>query len=726
MRNFHLFLAFSFSLFITAQEVVVPAVLPEDNVTETYHGITIQDPYRYVENLEDPQVLSWMRDHSNYARATLEAIPGRKSVLDKFYELDKRVSSRVGNTKITENGRYFYIKFRPEDDNGKLYYREGYKGEEKMLFDPESYRPESESNFVISNFFPDSHGDQVVLAVSPDGSENAELLILKRNGTRLPELIDRASTWGISWQPGNDSFTYTRYNSSDISDVNRQINMRSYLHTVGSSVENDLEYFSTYTHPSLQIKPEEIPLIWYDNVNKYIYALPVTVEDNLLLYIGKQAGKEAPKNLQKVFDREDKVTNFTSDKNFIYMKVYDGAPHYKILRSPINTPNIKNAVEVIPESADEIIQDMRLTSDGLYYTTLKNGVEANAYFRGNNAEEARKLMLPFAAGSISLDNVDAGHPEVWMTLEGWTRPEKRYRYDGKTDQFVLEPLSSQAEYPELAEVEVTETTVPSHDGVMVPVSIIHKKGLIKNGKNPALIYGYGSYGATFSPGFSPVILNYVIHDGILVIAHVRGGGELGDKWYKAGQKKNKPNTWKDGIATAEYLVKEGYSSKDRLGIWGGSAGGIFVGRAMTERPDLFAYAIPEVGAMNTVRMEASPNGPVNAPEFGTVKDPEEFKSLLEMDSYLHLQDGVEYPATLVTAGFNDPRVIAWEPAKFAARLQKSQKGNKPVLFLTDFEAGHGIGDSKSKVFENFADTFAFALWQGKHPDFQPVEKVKMK
>jgi prolyl oligopeptidase len=225
-----------------------------------------------------------------------------------------------------------------------------------------------------------------------------------------------------------------------------------------------------------------------------------------------------------------------------------------------------------------------------------------------------------------------------------------------------------------------------------------------------------------NPFFYPNYLEWTRQGGVLAIAHVRGGGELGDEWYKAGYKKTKPNTWKDLIACTEYLHNNNFSRPDKTMIQAGSAGGILVGRAMTDRPDLFGVVIPQVGCMNTLRGEFSPNGPGNIPEFGTVEIEEEFLALKEMDSYHHVKDGVKYPATLITAGMNDPRVIAWQPGKFAARLQASNGSDKPVLFRVDYESGHGQGDSKSKQFEKNADSFSFALWQMGHPDYQSIKQ----
>lgn len=261
--------------------------------------------------------------------------------------------------------------------------------------------------------------------------------------------------------------------------------------------------------------------------------------------------------------------------------------------------------------------------------------------------------------------------------------------------------------------------VESHDGVKVPQSLVYKKGIKKNGDNPVLITGYGAYGISLRPKFDPELLLFAYEGGIVATAHVRGGGELGDQWRKDGLKTKKANTWKDLIACAEYLISENYSSNKKIAIHGASAGGITIGRAMTERPELFAAAIPKVGLMNILRRDTSVSRVLrNREEFGTVKDSVECMALIEMDAYHHLKEGISYPATLITAGMNDTRVIAWGPAKFAARLQAVNVSNNPILFRVDYETGHGIGDRKTKYYEDVADVLSFALWQTGHPKYQ--------
>jgi prolyl oligopeptidase len=429
---------------------------------------------------------------------------------------------------------------------------------------------------------------------------------------------------------------------------------------------------------------------------------------------------------KKLFALEDDVYSFFATNKEIFFLTPKNAPRFQVKKFAIQNPDLSKATVVVPEFADRSIQQLNLSKDGLYFTTTKNGVTANLYRVPFATAKVEEIQLPIAAGSAYVSTRGIMFPDIWVSMGGWTQDGKRYRFNPESKEFKVETLSSEATYPEYADLVAEEVMVKSHDGVEVPLSIVYNKNLKKDGNAPVLILGYGAYGISINPFFSPSFLLWTSKGGVLAIAHIRGGGELGDEWHKAGQKTTKPNTWKDLIACAEYLVANQYTSPKKIAINGGSAGGILIGRAITERPDLFAAAIPEVGCLNPLRAEESPNGPVNVPEFGTVKDSAEFAALVEMDSYLHVKDGTEYPATLVTAGINDPRVIAWQPGKFAARLTAANKSTRPILFLTDFEAGHGIGDTKTKQFESLSDMFSFALWQTGHPDFQistdPVRK----
>ena len=714
MKRFLSILFLLMPFLLIAQQIVKPEEAKPKPVVDEYHGVKLEDPYRYMEDLNDPEVINWMKANTQYAESILNAIPGKQEMIKKMEEMDSRTASRIGNLSITDNDVYYYLKTRPEDQTGRLFFRKGYEGEESLLLDPEKYKPDSEQTYTISSVTPDRLGNRVAVILAPDGSENGELLILDQSGKQIGETLNLVEY--ISWTANENSLYYLKLNSPEISDMNRQMNLKVYEHKIGASQATDKEVFSSANNPELNIKAEEFPILFYDKEMDKNFGVVVTVNKAIKLYVND---KELSGEWKQLTKPEDHVNNFKTSESDIYYYTFKNAPNFKIVKASKDDPEFSKAETVVPEPEMGPIDNFNLTNDGLYYTVKSNGVETKLFLKPFSGETAKQLEMPITAGTASINSKGPGYPDVWVNITGWTTPGKRFKYLADSNKFISQPMSSEAEYPELDNLEVKEVMVKSHDGVMVPVSIIHNKNIAMDNSHPTTMYSYGSYGISTGPFFSPLMLVHTLYGGIFVVPHVRGGGELGDAWHRAGQKMNKSNTWKDAIATAEYLIDEGYTKPEKLSFFGGSAGGILVGRAVTERPDLFSAVAPMVGAMNTVRMEETPNGPVNAPEFGTVKDPEEFKGLLEMDSYHHLEKGTDYPAMLVTSGMNDPRVIAWEPAKFAAKAQMATNSDEPILLLTDFDSGHGIGDTKAENFETFANIFSFFYWQAGDPEFQP-------
>jgi len=696
-----------------------PIVAKTKPVEDVYFGKSVVDLYRYMENLEDSSVIEWIKSQADYSRKVLNSIPNRQSLIDKMLEFDKRRSSKISQLSITDDDRYFYLKQTPEDETGKLFYRDGYEGDEVILFDPLIYGEDSTKRYVISGFSPSFDGRKIILGISEGGSENALTMIMKVDNKtlyseRIPNCVDF-----YQWLPDNESFTYLPYNSGDVSDMNRKINREAKIHFLGTDPGNDRIIFSRSKYPNLGIEPSDAPLVIYSKVSGYLFGFAATVDRNLkVFYAPASTLKDEQIPWNPLIMPEDEIYNFSVTKEEIFLYTPKNAPNFEILKTSLKNPDVNNAEVVIPEDDKRTIKSFQTTKDGLYFTMSKNGVEENLFFLANGMDKPVELKLPFKAGVVNIRTKSAEHSDVWVTIAGWISDPQRYRYIPETDEFKLENLSEKAEFPEYKDLVVEELMVESYDGVMVPLSLIYKEGTERDASTPVMIRGYGAYGASMNPSFNAGRLLWVAEGGIVATAHVRGGGELGNEWYKGGFKTTKQNTWKDLIACAEYLIRESYTSPEHIAIISGSAGGILVGRAMTERPDLFAAVIPAVGAMNTLRLEFMPNGPANIPEFGTVNDSIECMALLEMDSYHHLKEGVSYPATLVTAGINDPRVIAWQPAKFAARLQSVNTSDKPILFWADFESGHGVGNTKSKRFENVADIMSFALWNTGHPDYQ--------
>ncbi len=697
-----------------------PLRAPVRIVEETWCGQTVTDPYRYMENLNDPFVRQWFMRQAEYARSVIEKIPGREKLIEKMQNFDSRKSSKVYNLVITDNDWYFYLKRTPSDETGKLYFRKGYKGKESLLFDPSGFSQDGTEKFVVSRISPNDDGSKIAISVAADGSEDDIVRIMNvETGKFYPEKIDRCRFASPSWLPSGSAFLYNRLRKSEKHAIDIQKNSSVFLHTVGTDPSLDREIFSSATNPEMKIKPEDIPFVHYNKDSRHLYAFVQNVDRRLTVYYAPASLLAKEKVLWKpLLKAEDNVHDFAVTEKDLYLYTPEKAPNFKLLKTSLSEPDIGNAKTVIPENSEAVLTSFNLTSRGIYYTISKNGVEVELFRKEPNSKKAKKLKLPFTAGTADLSTKGFRFPEAWVVISGWGSDYKRYRYDDASQSFVYETLSSPAEYPEYDDLVVKEIMIRSHDGVKVPLSLIYREDLKKDGTNPLLFYGYGAYGRSLRPFFSPSFLLWAYHGGILAITHVRGGGELGDAWHRAGMKTTKPNTWKDLISSAEYVIEKKYTSPSRIAINSASAGGILVGKAMTERPDLFAAVVPQVGAMNPLRGEETPNGPVNAPEFGTVKDSVECRALIAMDPYLSIRDGEKYPAALVTAGINDPRVIAWQPAKFAARLQAATASNNPVLFYTDFQSGHGIGDTKTKRFETLADVLSFAFWQTGHPDFQ--------
>ncbi len=323
-----------------------------------------------------------------------------------------------------------------------------------------------------------------------------------------------------------------------------------------------------------------------------------------------------------------------------------------------------------------------------------------------------EMLDPPRDGASYISSISPLVDGILLYETSWIQGGVRYAYDPLSGSFTDTGMVPVGKFDNLDGFVAKEVLVTSHDGVQVPLSILHRADLKMDGSNPTIVYGYGSYGISMDVFFSPTRLAWLERGGVYAIAHVRGGGEYGQEWHYAGRMANKPNTWKDLIASAEYLVAEGYTSPAHMAPMGGSAGGILAGRSVTERPDLFGAAVMQVGMLDAIRAETTTNGVPNIKEFGTVTDEDGFKGLLAMSSYHNVQDGVTYPATLLTHGYNDSRVNVWMSGKMAARLQAANgPDGPPVLLRVEFDSGHGIGSTREQVLSQAADVYSFLFWQ---------------
>jgi len=708
-----------------------PKIAPQP-VTEDFFGTKVRDDFRNLENLEDPEVIKWFKEQGAYASNVLDNIPGKKRLIEKMREFDKRKSYAVTNVSIADDDQYFFLKQAPGEKVASVYYRKSFEGEDELLYDPANFKPENGFTYVINYISPSWDGSLVAVAMSHSGTEISEMILINPQTKEvLPQIIGHcwpADGGVVNWLPDNSGFTYLHYPEIDHTSDMFLKELKSVIYKIGDDPKDLNIILSRASHPELDILTEDFPIVEiYSKNDKYIYATnggATTFFDGYITEIKDVLkGKPVWKPLYK---QKDKVgyARFNGD-TFVFAGAKESA-NYQLRSTSTLNPSIDNSTILVDAKEDEVIGQFQFTSNGIYYTTTKNGVEAKLYqFKDGVSKE---IKLPVAAGQVNLISKGADSPELHVSLMGWLNELSYYHYNTDTDEFKEQNLVPLASFPEFENFVVKELVVPSHDGVEVPMSIIHKKDILMDGQNPVMAYGYGSYGALVRPFFESSWMTWVDAGGILVMLHVRGGGEKGDSWHQAGKKVNKPNSWKDLIACTEYLIKEGYTSPEKMSIFSGSAGGILVGRAMTERPDLFAAVIPIVSSLNPMRMEHTPNGLNNTKEFGISKDSIECAALIEMDPYLQIKKNTKYPASLVTTGWNDARVVAWQPAKFAAKLQTHSSSEKPVIFAVDFEAGHGFNETREKWFEQISSVYTFAFWQSNHPGFalNPAFKLQKK
>jgi prolyl oligopeptidase len=419
--------------------------------------------------------------------------------------------------------------------------------------------------------------------------------------------------------------------------------------------------------------------------------------------------------------RTDDVTAVEAAGDTIFLLSHKDAPTFQVLTIKAGQP-LEAARILVPAAKDRVIDSIHAAADALY-ALARRGAYSQLLRIAHGSAAIDEIALPFK-GLIGEAFTDPRQPGITIRLESFVIPPTTFAYDPARNTFSDLGLGVMPRY-DSARYEISDLQARSHDGVMVPNTLVRPRRAQAQAKHPqiVLIQAYGSYGISQLANFSPRAASFLEAGGAYASCHVRGGGELGDAWRLGGKDANKPNTWRDLIACAEDLIARGYTAKSKLFIFGGSAGGIAVGRALTERPDLFAGVIAMVPAANTLRSEFSPSGPLNIPEFGTVKTQQGFENLYEMDTLQHVRRGVRYPPVLITTGLNDPRVSPWEPAKLAATLQASGT-QSPILLRVDEEAGHGIGSTKSQNDALYADMWAFIFWQAGLTDWQPVIRTK--
>jgi prolyl oligopeptidase len=692
------------------------------DATDVYFGVTYKDPYRWLEDLKDTAVEAWFKDQAAVADDVIARIPARDALAEEWLKLDRLQPAKY--TAISfENGRVFYKKTLGGENVGKLYYRDGWGGVEKLLFDPAAFKPKGakkEDVTTIQGIAASPDGRYVALGFSAAGAEYSEIKILEVAKRQLQPESWYPSYGPLGWTMDSSSLLYDMGKVLDIKSPEIELNRKTKIHKLGTPVTADVDFFSNEANPELGIAPKEFPQAFIDeSYPDYVIGYVGTVQQEMRLFYAPSAQMKAGKVQWSVLARttDNLVRGIAFYKDKVYAVTHAGAPRYKLVRTSVSHPDWTRAETVVPEGRDSIQYIAK--SKSFLFVVYSDGITGRIVKHDLDTGKESELKLP-ASGSVDISCPDFRTNRCIVYTTSWIQPTTLWDFDADKDGFAKSIFNTAVTYPGFENLITEEVEAPSYDGTMVPLSIIRRKDLKLDGSSNAILGGYGAYGISLTPAFN-VRHSLALHGVVLGYCHARGGSEKGEAWYKAGYKTTKPNTWKDFIACAEYLTGHGYTSPGKLAGTGTSAGGILISRAITERPELFGAAICNVGCANAMRLEFSPNGPVNTPEFGTVADPVEAKALYEMDGVQHVQPGVKYPAVLGVAGWNDPRVAPWQPGKFIAALQAASASGKPALLKVNYDNGH-FTEEKRVTFRNFASQYAFVLWQTGHPEFQPTPR----
>jgi prolyl oligopeptidase len=702
--NFFLFVAITAAALALSDATLAeraPDTLKKPVATE-YHGVTVEDPYQWLEEDNDPQVKSWSDAQNQRTRQYLDKFPDRAAIEKQLTEWYAKTSPSYSSL-VSRPGILFAMKFQPPKQQPLLVTLASADDlkSEKVVLDPNVL--DAKGTTAIDWFVPSLDGKYVAVSLSKGGSEDGTLHFYETaTGKTLPDTIAHVQypTAGGSaaWNGDGSGIYYTRFpRKGERPEADLNFYQQIYFHKLGTPDTED-----TYSIGADFPRIAEITLE-ASRDGKYILATVANGDGgDFAHYLLGPDG-----TWKQITQFSDQIKNARLGRDdALYLISRAGAPRGKILRLPLDVPELKNAAEIVP-AGDAVIERIVPSRDALYLGDLLGGPSQIRRFdlNGKNSTiipipqiSAVQEMLALEDGSLLFRDVSYTEPAAWFRcLNGKTEP-------AKTALRSTSPVS-------FADIEVRREFATSKDGAKIPLNILFRKGMKPHGSNPTLLYAYGGYGISMSPNFDFTRRLWFDRGGVYVVANIRGGGEFGEDWHKAGNLTKKQNVFDDFAAAAEYLIKEKYTRPEKLAIQGGSNGGLLMGVMITQHPDLFRAVVSSVGIYDMLRVELAPNGAFNVTEFGTVKDPEQFKALYAYSPYHHVVDGTKYPSVLMMTGANDGRVAPYHSRKMTARLDEANKSENPILLRTSSSAGHGQGTALSERVKQLADIYAFLFTQ---------------
>jgi prolyl oligopeptidase len=672
-------------------------------VFDTVQGHPIVDPYRYLENPDDPDAKLYAEQEFNYTRALLDPLPGRDKINARLAQL-----LEIGNVSAPQmDGRYYLYTRRDGKQNQPiLYVREGKNGaageKDRVLLDVNQMS--ADGTVALDWWYASDDGKYVAYGTSPSGSEVSTLRVIETaSGKLLPDAIERTRAASLAWKPDNSGFFYTRYpKKGEVPEGEEAYHRRVFYHALGSDPAADPLIFGAGRDAQ-----------WWPNVS--------ISDDGRWLLINEEQGWTKTEMFLQDLTSKNPPVEITAGKDFQYLadffagKLYittnEDAPRFRVFVADAAHPQRENWKEIIPQT-DAVLQGVSVTGGKLLAQYEHNATSELKLF-ALDGKKLADIALP-AIGSVFTASGRYDRKEIFFGFQSFTVPPPIYRVDLSD---VKSSVWAKVDAPSIdpAAYSVEQVWYSSKDGTKVPMFIVSKKGIEKNGKNPTLLTGYGGFNVSLTPSFSRSAYLWMEHGGVYAVANLRGGAEFGEDWHRAGMLEKKQNVFDDFIAAGEYLIAQKYTDRDHLAIQGGSNGGLLMGAMITQRPDLFRAVICQVPLLDMLRYQNFQIAKLWIPEYGSADDPKQFDWLYAYSPYHHVKAGVEYPAILFMTGDTDTRVDPMHAKKMAALMQAEAKNgaskDKPILLRIESKAGHGQGKPVAKQIEEQTDIFSFLFWQ---------------
>jgi len=679
---------------------------PKKPVSTKYQGVTVEDPYQWLEKDDEPDVKAWSDTQNQRTRQYLDQLPERAAIEKQLTEWYAKTSPSYSSL-VSRPGLLFVMKFQPPKQQPLLVTltsAEDLKSE-KVVLDPNVL--DAKGATAIDWFVPSLDGKFVAVSLSKGGSEDGTLQFYETaTGKALQDTIAHVQypTAGGSaaWNADGTGIYYTRFpRKGERPEADLNFYQQVYFHKLGTPDTED-----TYSIGKDFPRIAEI-ILEGSRDGRYILASVANGDGGDFAHYLLGTEGSAPGGWKQItkFSDQIKAARLGRD-NALYLLSRNAAPRGKVLRLPLETPELSKAVEIIP-TGGPVIQQIVPTADALFVGDLLGGP---SQIRRFSLDGKGETIIPIPNISAVQEMIALEEGSLLFRDQSYTEPAAWFHCAKEKTEAVKTALRSTSPVS-FADIEVTREFATSKDGTKIPLNIIFRKGMKRDGQNPTLLYGYGGYGISMSPNFEFTRRLWFDHGGVYVVANIRGGGEFGEDWHKTGNLTKKQNVFDDFAAAVEYLIKEKYTRPEKLAIQGGSNGGLLMGAMITQHPDLMRAVVTQVGIYDMLRVELAPNGAFNVTEFGTVKNPEQFKALYAYSPYHHVVDGTKYPSILMMTGANDGRVAPYHSRKMVARLDEANKSENPILLRTSSSAGHGIGTALNERVKQLADIYAFLFAQ---------------